>query len=301
MKAASDKDSAVWTIAKLLSWTSDYFNSHDIDSPRLTAEMLLSHSLSMKRLDLYLQHDKPLSQEELALFKSLIKRRVDREPVAYITGNKGFWTLDLDVTPDVLIPRPDTECLVETAIQVLPSMGDGIPLNILDLGTGSGAIILSIASERPDNRYYAVDVSAKAVQIASKNRDKSNIKASVSFIRGNWFGPFVKSCFFDLIVSNPPYIPRSDIAHLEPEITRYEPMLALDGDTDGLACIRSILTDAPSYLKDGGWLMMETGFDQKKAVMDIASGFGCYEEIEYLKDNAGHNRVVKMRKRMGVD
>jgi release factor glutamine methyltransferase len=297
MKAVSDQDSAAWTIARLLSWTSDYFNSHGIDSPRLTAELLLSHSLSIKRLDLYLQHDKPLSQEELACFKSLIKRRVDREPVAYITGTKGFWTLDLIVTPDVLIPRPDTECLVESAIQVLPITNENSPLNILDLGTGSGAIILSIASERPCNRYFAVDISDKAVHIARKNRDSNNIKAPVSFILGQWFGPFAKRQIFDLIVSNPPYIPSADIAHLEPEITRYEPMIALDGDTDGLSCIRSVLEEASFYLKDGGYLMMETGFDQKPAVTEIAEKCGCYEKIEYIRDGAGHDRVVKMRKR----
>lgn len=297
MKAVSDQDSLVWSIGRLLSWTSDYFNSHGIDSPRLTAELLLSHSLSIKRLDLYLQHDKPLSQEELACFKSLIKRRVDREPVAYITGTKGFWTLDLDVTPDVLIPRPDTECLVESAIHALADIHEEDPLNILDLGTGSGAIILAIASERPDNRYYAVDLSNKAVHIARKNRGNNNIKAPVFFIRGHWFSPFIKHQFFDLIVSNPPYIPRADIAQLEPEIMRYEPMLALDGDTDGLSCIRSILEEAPAYLKEGGYLMMETGFDQKQAVMKIAVDCGCYEKIEYIKDTAGHDRVVTMRKR----
>jgi len=299
MKVVSDQDSAAWTIARLLSWTSDYFNSHGIDSPRLTAELLLSHSLSIKRLDLYLQHDKPLSQEELACFKSLIKRRVDREPVAYITGTKGFWTLDLAVTPDVLIPRPDTECLVDSAIQVLPRTNENNPMNILDLGTGSGAIILSIASERPDNRYFAVDISDKAVHIARKNRDSNNIKAHVSFILGQWFGPFAKRQIFDLIVSNPPYIPSEDIAHLEPEITRYDPMLALDGDADGLSCIRSILAEASAYLKDGGYLMMETGFDQKPAVMEMAEKCGFYEKVEYIRDAAGHDRVVKMRKLQG--
>ena len=296
MKTSSDNASSVWTISKLIAWTCDYFLGRGIDSPRLTAELLLSHSLGLKRLDLYLQHDKPLSQEELAHFKSLIKRRADREPVAYITGSKGFWTLDLDVTPDVLIPRPDTECLVESAIQVIPATNGEEPMHILDLGTGSGAIILSIATERPENRYYAVDISEKALQLARKNRDKNGIKAPVFFMRGAWFGPFVKKQLFHIIVSNPPYIPRADIAHLEPEITRYEPMLALDGDMDGLSCIRHILAEAPFYLKEGGWLMMETGFDQKPAVMEIAESCGCYEQIEYVKDAGGHDRVVAMRK-----
>lgn len=297
MKAASDQAASVWTIARLLSWTNEYFNTHGIDSPRLTAELLLAHCLSMKRLDLYLQHDKPLSPEELAHFKSLIKRRKEREPVAYITGTKGFWTLDLSVTSDVLIPRPDTECLVESALQILPETHLEGPLHVVDLGTGSGAIILALASERPENLYYAVDLSEKALAVAGKNKENNGIEATVTFIRGSWFGPFDKRPLFDLVVSNPPYIPSDDIHNLEPEITRYEPLLALDGDADGLACIRKILAEAPVYLKDGGWLMMETGFDQKPAVVELAEGLGCYEAVEYIRDAAGHNRVVKMRKR----
>lgn len=298
MKVDSDPASQVWTIARLLAWTNDYFSAHGIDSPRLTAELLLSHSLSMKRLDLYLQHDKPLGPEELARFKTLIKRRKDREPVAYITGSKGFWTLDLSVTPDVLIPRPDTECLVEAALRVLPATNPDGPLRVADLGTGSGAIILSLASERPDNLYYTVDISEKALAVARKNKTANDIKASVAFIRGNWFSPFRQGPVFDLVVSNPPYIPSDDIQGLEPEITRYEPMLALDGDRDGLACIRKILAEAPAYLKDGGWLMMETGYDQKQAVISLAESAGCYGDIDYIRDAAGHDRVVTMRKKI---
>lgn len=300
MKAVSDQTPVVWTIGRLIAWTSDYFNAHGIDSPRLTAELLLCHSLSIRRLDLYLQHDKPLSQGELTRFKTLIKRRVDREPVAYITGSKGFWTLDLSVTRDVLIPRPDTECLVETALQVIPSDTGTTPLRIIDLGTGTGAIILSIASERPGHHYYAVDVSEKAARLARKNKEANEIQASVSFVCGNWFGPFSEMPLFDVIVSNPPYIPSADIPGLEPEITRYEPMLALDGAADGLSCIRTIMDGARIYLKDGGYLMMETGFDQKHAVMDMAHRNGGYEEIHYVKDSAGHDRVAVMKKSLSV-
>ncbi len=297
MKADSDRSNQAWTVARLIAWTSDYFSSHGIDSPRLTAELLLSHSLSMKRLDLYLQHDKPLSTEELAQFKTLIKRRKDREPVAYITGSKGFWTLDLSVTADVLIPRPDTECLVEAALGILPETQIENPHRVVDLGTGSGAIILALASERPDHLYYSVDISEKALAVARKNKTANDIKASVAFIRGNWFSPFRQGPVFDLVVSNPPYIPSQDITGLEPEITRYEPMLALDGDMDGLACIRKILVEAPDYLKDGGWLMMETGYDQKQKVVCLAEEVGCYGDIDYIRDAAGHDRVVTMRKK----
>jgi release factor glutamine methyltransferase len=300
MKANSDQASTAWTISKLLSWTSDYFSSHGIDSPRLTAELLLSHCLSIKRLDLYLQFDKPMSQEELARYKTLIKRRIEREPVAYITGSRGFWTLDLDVNPDVLIPRPDTECLVETALKVIPSEIMDRPLKILDLGTGPGTIVLSLAAERPDNHYFAVDLSEKALHVACRNRTRNDITSPVFFVRGDWFSPWIKKPIFDLIVSNPPYIPSQDIKGLEPEITRYEPMLALDGGMDGLSCVRRILEEAPAFLMDGGHLMMETGFDQRQKVMEIAESCGCYKEIEYVKDAAGHDRVVRMTKKVSV-
>ena len=150
MKRQSDSDSQAWTISRLLKWTSDYFQTHSIESPRMSAELLLSHTLNISKLDLYLQYDKPLQPTELDLFKTFVKRRISREPVAYITGRKGFWTLDLAVSNNVLIPRPDTECLVEAAIAISKKLTP--PLTIVDLGTGSGAIILSLASEMPDNK-----------------------------------------------------------------------------------------------------------------------------------------------------
>lgn len=293
MKMSSD---TLWTISKLMTWTTEYFETHGIDSPRMTAEILLAHCLGINRIDLYMQYDKPLTAQELAHFKSLIKRRVDREPVAYITGTKGFWTLDLDVSPKVLVPRPDTECLVEQALSVIPVKIEGEPLAILDLGTGSGAIILALASERPDHRYVAVDISWDAAWLARKNQIKEVSNTPVFFINGNWFGPFKPDQQFDMIVSNPPYIPRADIETLEPEVRQYEPRLALDGDDDGLACIRHIVNSAKDYLKPGGYLMMEMGFDQKKAVQALFNDYSCYEHVEFFKDYTGNDRVVKARK-----
>ncbi len=295
MKPPSKQEIPIWTISKLITWTTDYFISQNIESPRIAAELLLAHCLKIKRLDLYLQHDKPLTQSELAHYKSLIKRRVNREPVAYITGVKGFWNLDLEVSENVLIPRPDTECLIEAALEVIPKSSQGEMMHILDLGTGSGAIILSLASERSENCcFYAVDISHHASMQALKNRNNNHFEKMVSFITGNWFGPFKKQPFFDVIVSNPPYIPRADIDGLEPEIRNHEPFLALDGDTDGLRCIRDIIGAAPYYLNPGGCLLMEIGFDQKEQVRMIAEGAGCFEHIEFIKDYAGHHRVVKM-------
>lgn len=297
MKQVSEQLNQTWTIARLLAWTKDYFTKHGIDSPRLTAELLLSYCLSMKRLDIYLNHDKPLSSEELSSFKALIKRRTDREPVAYITGSKGFWSLDLSVTPDVLIPRPDTECLVEAALKILPLKNTNGSLRVIDLGTGSGAVVLSIASDRPDNLYYAVDISEKALGVAKQNKTRNKIDASVLFVNSSWLSSFTDKPVFDLIVSNPPYIRTGDIKGLEPEITGYEPEIALDGDVDGLSCIRNILIEAEGRIKSGGWLMIETGSDQKKEVMSMAEKHGSYCDIEYKKDAAGLDRVVVMRRK----
>ncbi len=295
MKRQSDSDNKVWTISELISWTSDYFQSHEIDNPRMAAELLLSHCLNVSRLDLYLQHDKPLLPAELSQYKSLIKRRVEREPVAYITGTKGFWSLDLAVSKHVLVPRPDTECLVETALEIAKT-NFGSLLSIADLGTGSGAVVLALASEMPDNKYFAVDVSVDAICVAKENADLNCPEADISFISASWFSAFLEEEIFEIIVSNPPYIPTGDIPGLEPEITKYEPVLALDGDSDGLKCIRHIIENAKKYLKSGGWLLIETGYDQKESVMEIAREAGVYSDIEYVKDFAGNNRVVKMKK-----
>ncbi|MBU1168132.1 MAG: peptide chain release factor N(5)-glutamine methyltransferase [Proteobacteria bacterium] len=292
----SDSPDTLWTISKLITWTRDYFVTHGIDSPRMTAEILLSHCLDISRIDLYLQYDKPMTAQELSRFKSLIKRRTEREPVAYITGSKGFWTLDLDVSPRVLIPRPDTECLVEKALCVIPEKKDDAPMTILDLGTGSGAIILALASERPGHCYVAVDISLGAVSLAAMNKKKNRMDANVFFVNGSWFEPFKKKPGFDVIVSNPPYIPNADIEELEPEVRQYEPRLALDGDVDGLSCLRLIVDSASNYLKDGGYLFMEMGFDQKEAVRGLFEGHACYGQVEFFKDYAGLDRVVKVRK-----
>jgi release factor glutamine methyltransferase len=296
MTMASDSVEAVWTISRLIAWTTEYFEANGIDSPRMTAEMLLAHSLAVSRIDLYLYHDKPLTSDELAGFKTLIRRRIKREPAAYITGSRGFWSLELDVNPYVLIPRPDTECLVEQALSVIPEAGDTNPWNIVDLGTGSGAIILALASERPGHRYFAVDLSMDAVVTARQNNLTQVSETHVSFVNGSWLDSFRKGPVFDMIVSNPPYIPKTDIDGLEPEVSVYEPRLALDGDTDGLFCLRHIAESASDYLRPGGILMMEMGFDQKESVRDIFKSVPSFGTPEFHKDFAGHDRMVKARK-----
>ena len=284
------------TIINVLSWTTSYLKNHSIDSPRLTGEILLAHCLGINRLDLYLQFDRPLHKNELSDFKLLIKRRIQKEPVAYITGEKGFFESDFEVSRDVLIPRPDTETLVEQALKILKTyQGHYRPRMILELGTGSGAIIVSLARAVPNNLYFASDISLTALAIAKRNAEKI-VKDRIRFFAGSWFSPLGENSRFDLIVSNPPYIPTADIQGLESEIKEFEPMLALDGGTDGIDSYRSILKNAHNYLVPGGIILLEIGFDQKETMQSICGQYKEYEFIYFIRDLAGHNRVALIKK-----
>ena len=291
-------DSLPWTIIRLIRWATSYLKAHDVDSPRATGEILLAHALKLKRIDLYLNHDKPLVAEELNTFKLLIKRRVNREPVAYILGEKEFWSMDLKVTQDVLIPRPETECLVEAALNLLSENSAAPSQRILELGTGSGAIVLALASQRPGHIYFASDYFINAAKLARENGGRHDLSGRIHFFVGDWL-----SCLsseksdFDMIVSNPPYIPSQVIETLQPEIHRYEPVAALDGNLDGLSCYRKIIAAAHDHLKLHGVLMLEIGHDQKEKIHRIFSDSNHYEDFNHLKDYSGYDRVVWMRKR----
>jgi len=287
-----------WTILKLLNWATSYFQSHDIDNPKSTAEILLSHALHVQRIDLYLQYDRPLNGDELSAFKQLVQRRRNREPVAYIVGNKEFWSLPLAVNRDVLIPRPDTECLVETAQFILDHEPPGSSLRVLDLGTGCGAIILSLATQCQGHVYFASDISEKATHLARTNALDNGL-AHIHFFTGDWLAPLKTSVNgFDMIVSNPPYIPVDEIPKLQPEICSYEPLSALEAGADGLACLQHLIQHVWSYLKPGGHLIMEMGYNQKEAVTNLARASGQYEAISVKKDYGGNDRVVCMRRRV---
>ena len=290
-----------WTILDVINWTASYFSSHEIDSPRAAAEIVLAHTLGLDRLNLYLQYDQPLSADELARFKTLIKRRVDREPVAYIVGKKEFWSLDLMVSGECLIPRPETECLVEKALTFLPKKnphGQEIkPMNVLELGTGSGAIICALASERPEHRFFAMDRSVEALLLAARNAKCLKLQNNIQFFAGSWMAAVKTSSAFDMIVSNPPYIPSDTIPTLQPEICRYEPDMALDGGKDGYSCIRRIIASAHVCLKTGGLLILEIGHDQGKGVQKMAKESGKYEDVRVSKDYSRYDRVVEMKKK----
>lgn len=303
MKNPSTNQPPEWTIIKLLEWTTSYFKSHTIDSPRATAEILLAHALSLKRIDLYLQYDRPLTRDELAEFKSLIRRRCQREPVAYIVGRKGFWNHEFEVDPSVLIPRPDTECLLEAVLAVLSDTTvsgkiSSRPRYVLELGTGSGALITSLAGERPDDVFFATDFSIKAVSIARSNADRLGFAAQIRFLVADWFEAFDPGRpVFDVVCSNPPYIPTATIQTLEPEVRCHEPLMALDGKSDGLFAVRHLIAHAHTYLRPGGALLLEIGHDQKTEVQKIIDACNRYENVAFAKDYAGKDRVVRMIKK----
>ena len=282
-----------WTILKTLQWTAGYFRKHRIENPRSEAEILLAHTLDCQRIDLYLHHDKPLQTQELSRFKNLIRRRTLREPVAYIIGTKEFWSLVFEVTPDVLIPRPETEGLIEAALTHCP---ENTAVRVLELGTGSGIISVVLAHERSLWKFWATDLSSNAIEIARKNAHRHAVDDRIAFVVGHWFDAIADTARFDLIVSNPPYVVSDEISSLEPDVYQYEPTLALDGGTDGLTDIALIIQSAGRYLKPGGNLFLEIGYDQGTVVNELGQACRDYDQVVIEKDYSGHDRLVRMRK-----
>ncbi|MBU2490464.1 MAG: peptide chain release factor N(5)-glutamine methyltransferase [Proteobacteria bacterium] len=286
-----------WTILSVLKFSRPYLEERGVPEARLSVETLLSHVLSLPRLNLYTDHERPLTPDELAAFKALLLRRAAREPVAYITGNRGFWSLDLAVTPDVLIPRPETEHLVEEALSIVPRREEtSRPWRVLDLGTGSGAIVLALASERPGHFFAATDASAAALAVARNNARRAGLADAVAFVRGSWLSPVREGAALDLIVSNPPYIASEVLRTLEPEVRDWEPAGALDGGPDGLSDLGTILSAAPARLAPGGWLLVEMGHDQADGIAKIAASVPGLGEPRIVRDYARMPRVAVMQR-----
>jgi release factor glutamine methyltransferase len=271
-----------------LRWTTQHFAAKGIESARLDAELLLAFALGVDRLRLYLDFEKPVLDEERARFRALVRRRgEERVPVAYLTGVREFWSLPLAVTPDVLIPRPDTETLVEAVLARLPRRD--APLAVLDVGTGSGAIALAIASEWPEAQLTATDVSDAALAVARKNAEALGLAHRVRFASGDLFAA-VADERFDVIVSNPPYVPEADAAGLAPEL-RHEPALALFAAGDGSALLRRIAREAPARLAPGGLLALELAPAQAADVTQCLREAG-FEQLAEHRDLAGRVRAL---------
>lgn len=299
-----------WTILKLLDWSTQYFQGKGIESPRLEAELLLAHTLGLNRVQLYMQFDRILAEVELQSFKSLLKRRTEREPLAYILGKKEFYSLEFEVTPNVLIPRPETELLVEEGIRFFspspqprafaapmgsPSRGEG-EVKILDIGTGSGCIAISLAKHLPEAKITAIDISSEALKVAQRNAEKHEVAKQINFIEMDFTSPFPFSPqhTFDLILSNPPYISSDEIPKLAPEL-QFEPKSALDGGTDGLLFYQILLPWIFEHLKNNGAAFLEVGESQGEALEKLSTNAG-FQKINILKDYSGHPRVVSLLK-----
>lgn len=273
-----------WTTLKVLSWTKDYLADRGIDNARLEAEWMLCAATGLDRVGLYLQYDKPLNERELADYRTMVARRGKREPLQHILGSQDFSGLEFEVTGDVLIPRYDTEVLISEAITRVPDAK-----TVLDIGTGSGCIAVSLQKQLMSAHVTATDISGAALAVARRNAGKHD--AAIEFLQGSLLVP-VAGRKFDLIVSNPPYIPTADIDQLEQEVREYDPRAALDGGSDGLVIYRELIPAAADHLNRDGWLMVEIGIGQARDVEQLFRSAGSYDKLFVSRDPGGIERVV---------
>jgi release factor glutamine methyltransferase len=287
---ATMTNTRTWTVLELINWSKGHLEEKGFDNARLEVELLLSHALSLPRVELYVQFERQLNGGELAAFKALFKRRLAGEPVQYVTGTAAFMMGEFEVNPAVLIPRPETEALTEVVLRMLE--GAAAPV-VADIGTGSGVIATTVAMKVPAAVVYATDVSGAALEVAARNAERAGVAERVTFLEGEMLQPLRESGLVGRVtalVSNPPYIPTGEFAGLQAEVRDFEPREALDGGEDGLDCIRVLVQDGPDVLSPGGFLALEVGDGQASGVAELMkSGLG---DVEVHKDYAGRDRIV---------
>ena len=283
-----------------LEWSIDRLTQAGVDSPRMEAEVLLAGALGFGREEIYRRPERILNEDEKSVSRDFVGRRVRREPVAHILGHREFWSLDFKITPDVLIPRPETETLIETLLKLQAKLNaeasTGQVRRLLDIGTGSGIIAVVAAREITDCRVTATDLSPDALVVARENADTHDVSDQINFIQGDLFAE-VPETLYDFIVSNPPYIETKRLPDLMPDVRNFEPIAALDGGVDGLDFYRRIISKASDYLKEGGGLVFEIGETQAEAVSRLFCAEDKYETVNVTKDHSGYDRVVFARKR----
>lgn len=275
----------IWTAGRVLGWAASDFRARGVPTPRLEAELLLAHVLGCRRLDLYTDHDRPLHLDELKAYREVIARRRRGEPAAYVTGVKEFWSLEIEVTRDVLVPRPETEILVQACLE---RVGRG---PMLDLGTGSGCLAVALANEREDLEIHAVDISPAACEVARRNAERHGLAARVTVLTGDLYDAVPAGARYAAIVSNPPYVADGEIEALASEVRR-EPRLALAGGLDGLDVIRRVLSGAPEHLAPGGSLLIELDPRQAAIVAEELGPSALGVTGEIIRDLASRERVV---------
>jgi release factor glutamine methyltransferase len=283
----------VWTIQKLLDWMVSRFTEEKIDSPRLSAELILSSVLQMERIQLYTHFDKEVEKPHLNKLHELVKRCLQNEPVQYLTGKCEFYSMSLKVSPACLIPRPETELLVERAIEFL--RGREGRQYVCDLCTGCGCVAAAIAKNFPEAKVIATDICDKALSVAAENIKKHNLSERVELLQGDLFAPIIgrlDAKEFDLIVCNPPYVSGAEYEKLDAKVKNYEPKTALDGGADGLDVYRSIAAEAGGHLKKDGALILEIGYLQGQAVKKLLEDSKCFSPIKIEKDFSNNDRIV---------
>ncbi len=281
----------LWTILHMILWSAEYLTEKGVEAGRLDAEWLLSTALGVDRLQLYLQYDRPLSSEEREAFKPLLRRRARREPLQYIIGRAAFRQLELKTDPRVLIPRPETEVLVQEVLDWASAGGRSLG-RVWDMGTGTGAVALSLAAEGTVTKVVATDSSPDALSVAAENADRHDLSGLVEFREGSLFEPLEKGEEFDVIVSNPPYIAEGEKGELQPEVRDWEPREALFAGEDGLDVIRQLVAGAPEYLLPGGLLALECGLGQAERVAAHVNATGAFATVRIRPDLTGRPRVV---------
>ncbi|MFO1019731.1 MAG: peptide chain release factor N(5)-glutamine methyltransferase [Planctomycetales bacterium] len=279
----------VWTVSRILEWTTQHLKQHGSPNPRLDAEVLLAHARGCKRIKLYTDFDQPLTDAQRTVMRDLVKRRAQAEPVAYLIGRKEFYSLDFTVNSAVLIPRPETETLVMELIERARSANAP---RILDLGTGSGCIAITTAVHLPTAQVTAVDISPDARQVAIGNAENHKVSDRVRCLEGDLYAPLTAGEQFDFVVSNPPYIPQAEMPALMADVRKHEPALALDGGAAGLEVITRLIAGASSRIVPGGWILLEIDPPQSAAVQQMLSQSGDFEKIQPVKDLAGEHRVI---------
>jgi len=293
-------DEAKMTILEVLNWSINYLEDHWIENPRLNAELFLARSLNVSREGLYMRLHDQLEERDKQAFEKLIQRRISGEPLQYILEHQEFWSLDVKVDPRVLIPRPETELLVEQSLLILSESSLRRVASVLEIGTGSGAIAIALAKELKNIFMVATDISVDALILARENARSAGVQHQINFVNGDLFGPLrlrKERVTFDLILSNPPYIIRRKIDTLAREVKDHEPRVALDGGEDGLAFYRRIIPEAHFYLREGGWLLLEVALGQSEIVSGMIEEGGNFLKPETIPDLSGIGRVVKAQKK----
>ncbi len=282
-----------WTVRRLLDWTTDFLAKKGFDKPDREGRILLAHALGWKPLELFTRFDEEAPEDARQRYRELIRRLTEGAPRAYLVGHKDFYSLDFEVSPAVLIPREDSEWVVEECLRLAKGMASPA---VLDLGTGSGCLAVTVAKRHPSARVTAVDISPEALAVAARNAARHGVADRVTFLEGDLFAPLPAGLPFDFVISNPPYIAHGELDQLDPSVRNFEPRLALDGGPDGFAVFDRVVERAADFLKPGGHLIVEIACTQEQSSRERIARLRQYELGKTIHDHAGHPRVLSSRR-----